>query len=65
MADTNLMHRLEVALANLLDDSSYRDATRPKNALAELMQPLWRANLTDDEVRAWLTALNKAVQRPR
>lgn len=63
MASAELMQRLEHALRHLLETSAWRDANRGKHSIAELMQPLWRAQLTEDEVRAWLTALNKAVQR--
>jgi hypothetical protein len=58
-----MMQHLERALAHLLDTSAWRDASRGKHAIAELMQPMWRAQLTDAEVRAWLVALNKAAQR--
>lgn len=61
-AAPNLMHRLELAMQKLLDGSAWRDATRPKDAVAELLQPLWRAGLTEAEVRAWLNAVNKAAQ---
>jgi TrmH family RNA methyltransferase len=64
-ADPNLMHRLEQALRHLLQTSAWRDANRPDNAIAELMQPFFRAGLTAGEVRAWLTALNKAAQASR
>ena len=63
MASAELMRRLEDALRHLLETSAWRDANRGKHAIAELMQPLWRAQLTEDEVRAWLVAMNKAVQR--
>jgi TrmH family RNA methyltransferase len=64
-APAELMHRLEAALAALLQDSAWRDASRPKHAIAELLQPLWRAGLTEDEVRLWLVALGRAGQLPR
>lgn len=63
MASAELMQRLEAALRHLLETSAWRDANRGKHAIAELMQPLWRAQLTEAEVRAWLVALNKAAQR--
>lgn len=63
LADAAMMQRLEAALRHLLETSAWADACRPKNAIAELMQPLYRARLTDDELRAWLVALGKAVQR--
>lgn len=64
MATTDLLQRLELALRRLLDGSAWVDADRGKHAIAELMQPLYRAQLTDAEVRAWLVALGKAGQRP-
>ncbi len=63
MADTAMLQRLELALRQLLENSAWSGASRPKNAIAALMQPFYRANLTDEEVRAWLVALNKAGQR--
>jgi TrmH family RNA methyltransferase len=63
MASAEMLQHLERALRDLLETSAWRDANRGKHAIAELMQPLWRAQLTDAEVRAWLVALNKAVQR--
>jgi tRNA/rRNA methyltransferase len=63
LATAEMMQHLERALAHLLDTSAWRDASRGKHAIAELMQPMWRAQLTDAEVRAWLVALNKAAQR--
>ena len=63
LADASMLQRVETALRHLLETSAWTDACRPKNAIAELMQPLYRAQLTDDEVRAWLVALGKAVQR--
>ncbi|MBL8732902.1 MAG: RNA methyltransferase [Planctomycetes bacterium] len=62
-APPELMHRLELALQHLLASSAWVDATRPKRAIGELMLPLWRARLSEDEVRLWLVALNKAAQR--
>ncbi|MBZ0151923.1 MAG: RNA methyltransferase [Planctomycetes bacterium] len=62
-APAELMHRLELALQHLLERSAWVDATRPKRAIGELMLPLWRARLSEDEVRLWLVALNKAAQR--
>lgn len=63
LATGDLMQRLEAALRNLLETSAWASASRGKHAIAELMQPLYRAQLTDAEVRAWLVALGKAVQR--
>lgn len=64
-ASAAMMQRLEEALARLLADSAFGDASRGRHAIAELMQPLWRARLDDDEVREWLVALGKAAQTPR
>ncbi len=63
MATADLMQRLEAALTKLLEGSAWTDASRGKHAIAELMQPLYRAQLTDEEVRAWLVAMSKATQR--
>ncbi len=65
LAGVELLQHLERLLLGLLEASSWRDATRSKHALAVLMQPLYRAGLTDDEARAWLVALGKAAQVPR
>lgn len=62
-APVELMQRLELALQHLLDSSAWAHANRPKRAIAELMQPFYRAQLSEDEVRLWLVALNKAAQR--
>ncbi len=62
-ATAALMARLEDHLRHLLETSAWADASRKKHAIAELMQPLWRAQLTEAEVHAWLTALGKAAQR--
>jgi TrmH family RNA methyltransferase len=64
-APAELMRRLESALEHLLGGSSWSDATRPASAIGELMQPLWRARLSEQEVRLWLVALNKAAQPKR
>lgn len=61
--DAMMLQRLEQALRELLETSAWQDASRPKNAIAALMQPFYRAGLTDDEVRCWLVALSKARQR--
>lgn len=60
-----LLLQLERSLAALLAQSAFADADRGRHALAELLQPLHRAQLTEPEVRAWLVALNKAAQAPR
>lgn len=62
-ADTALLQRLEQALEHLLNTSAWQAASRPKNAIAALMQPFYRAGLTDAEVRAWLVAMSKGAQR--
>jgi TrmH family RNA methyltransferase len=64
-ADANLMHHLEAALARVLDDSAWRDADRGKHAMAELMQPFWRAPIDEHEARAWMVALGKLRRPPR
>lgn len=62
-ATGELMQRLEGHLRQLLETSAWAGKSRPKHAIAELMQPLYRAQLTDAEVHAWLVALGKAAQR--
>ena len=44
-------------------NSDWQKANRPKNSIAQLMQPFYRADLTEKEVHAWLTALGKALPR--
>lgn len=63
LAAAALLQHLERHLRTLLAGSAWADADRGKHAIAELLQPLWRAQLTDDEARAWLVALSKAAQR--
>jgi TrmH family RNA methyltransferase len=62
-APPELLQRLESVLGTLLADSRWAGADRRPDALGELLQPLWRANLTAAEVRAWLTALGKLARR--
>ncbi len=64
-APAEWLRRLEAALAHLLTTTAWADATRGKHEIAQLMQPLYRASLSEDEVRAWLVALGKAAQPPR
>lgn len=63
LAPTELLQRLEIGLRTLLENSDWMKANRPKNSIAMLMQPLYRADLTEKEVHAWLTALSKALPR--
>lgn len=62
-ADAAALHRVEAALRELLTNSAWARKSRPKHALARLMQPLYRAQLTADEANAWLVALRRAAQR--
>ncbi len=62
LAGTDMLQRVEAALSTLLESSVWSTKSRPKNAIARLVQPLYRAQLTEDEVRAWLVAL-KAIHR--
>jgi len=62
-APAAMMQHLERLLQELLEGSAWVDANRGKHAIAELMQPWWRAQMSEDEVRAWLVALGKAAQR--
>ena len=63
LASTEMLQRVESALRRLLENSEWNKANRPKNSIAELMQPLYRAQLTEKEVHAWLVALGKALPR--
>ena len=60
---TEMLQRIEDALRHLLDNSSWSAKTQPKKAIAQLMQPLYRADLSDSELNAWLVALKKAAWR--
>ncbi|HIF99885.1 MAG TPA: rRNA methyltransferase [Myxococcales bacterium] len=62
-ASTEMLQRLEVALQRFLQNSTWSKADRPKNAIAALMQPFYRAQLTEKEARAWLVALGKQLPR--
>ena len=63
VASTEMLQRLEIALQRLLSTSAWSKADRPKNAIAALMQPFYRAQLTEKEARAWLVALGKSLRR--
>ena len=63
LASTEMLQRLEAALQRFLQNSTWSKADRPKNAIAGLMQPFYRANLTEKEARAWLVALGKQLPR--
>lgn len=60
LASTEMLQHVESALQRFLETSTWSKADRPKNAIATLMQPLYRADLTEKEARAWLVALGKA-----
>lgn len=62
-APAELLQHLERLLRDLLEGSRWASKSRPKNAIAQLMQPLYRANMSETEIRAWLVALGKAAQR--
>lgn len=63
LASTEMLQRVEESLRRLLENSDWIKANRPKNSIAALMQPLYRADLTEKEVHAWLVALGKALPR--
>ncbi|MDE0887589.1 MAG: rRNA methyltransferase [Myxococcota bacterium] len=63
LASTDLLQHLEAALQRMLESSAWGKADRPKNSIAALMQPFYRAHLTKKEARAWLVALGKATPR--
>ena len=59
LASTEILQHLEAALKRVLDASTWSNADRPKTAMASLMQPLYRSQLTEKEARAWLVALGR------
>lgn len=63
-ASTELMQRLEKLLEHALSQSQWAKANRPKNAIGQLMQPFYRAGLTESEVHAWLSVMGK-IWRPK
>jgi len=63
LASTEMLQHLESALQRLLETSAWSKADRPKNAIASLMQPLYRSHLTEKEARAWLVALGRTQPR--
>ena len=63
LASTQILQHLEDALRRMLENSAWSRADRPKNSIAALMQPLYRADLTEKEARAWLVALGRATPR--
>lgn len=62
-ASADMIMRVESSLRRLLESSDWQKASRPKNSIAQLMQPFYRAHMTEKEVHAWLTALSKALPR--
>lgn len=63
-ASTELLQQLERLVEHALNQSQWAKANRPKNAIGQLMQPLYRAGLTESEVHAWMSAMGK-IYRPR
>ncbi len=61
LASTKMLQHLENTLQRMLEKSAWSRADRPKNSIAALMQPFYRSQLTEKEVRAWLVALGKAT----
>jgi hypothetical protein len=57
-----MLARLEALLTATLQDSAWADASRSRHAIAELLQPLYRARLSEAELRAWLIALQRIGQ---
>jgi TrmH family RNA methyltransferase len=63
-ADASMLQHLERALGAALAASAWAEKCRAVDAVAELVQPLRRARLSEAEVRAWLVALHRIV-RPK
>ena len=64
-ANARLLQELARLLARTLDQSAWADKSRPLDAIGELVQPLWRAQLTVAEARAWLVALGRIDRPPK
>ena len=60
-APAGLLHQLERLLVRVLEHSRWAGADRRPDAVGELMQPWFRAGLSEREVRVWLTALGKLL----
>lgn len=62
-APAALLQHLERQLREALVGSTWGAKSRGVDALGELLQPFYRAGLTEVEVRAWLVALSRIVRR--
>jgi tRNA/rRNA methyltransferase len=62
-ASAAMLGHLERTLRDALLSSEWADSSRPRDAVAELMQPFYRAALTEREVGSWLVALSRIVRR--
>lgn len=60
-APAGLLHQLERLLVRVLEHSRWAGADRRPDAIGELLQPWFRAGLSEREVRVWLTALGKLL----
>ena len=61
LAEERSYQHIEGALRRLLDTSRFVDVDRPGHGVAEMMQTLRRASLTDVEARLWLVALKRSL----
>ena len=61
LASPEMMQHVERRLRILLEGSRWANRQHPKDTLAQLMQPFYRAGMTELEARRWLVALGKAV----
>lgn len=62
-APHDLLRRLEHTLHELLQTSLWAAKSRPDDQIGRLVQPWYRAGLTEAEVRAWLVALRRIGKR--
>ncbi len=62
VANGMMMQHLERCLRDGLMASAWAEKSRALDAIGELMQPFYRARLTEAEVRAWLVALSRVVR---
>ncbi len=59
-ADRATLVRIEETMRAALIEAGFQDVDRKRHGVPELMQPLYRAGLTDLEARLWLVAWNKS-----
>lgn len=59
LASGALLSKIESELRAVLDAARFSDLDRPRHGIVDLLQPLYRANLTEAEGRLWMAALTR------